>query len=188
MHQGLETAKFGSGLAIRMRADPTHQAWLMYYDHGDATSDPAVAATKGFFGSEVKNINRLADIDILIGSPTGAAHVLIEIEERPCSPKKILGDILALLLCNGFAVRVGQEQRVFRTSPETRVIVAGVLPSAGHRLQKVEDVILPRLHQLGGLSDGISPANVHLVFSESVQASLQKTQGLLESWGVLGAA
>jgi hypothetical protein len=160
----------------------------MYYDHGDTRSDPAVAATKGFFGSEVKSFNRLADVDILIGTATGAALVLIEIEERPSSPKKILGDILALLLCNGFAVRVGQEQRVFRPSPETRVIVAGVLPGAGHRLEKVEDVIGPRLHQLQPLADGICPVNVHLIFAQSTEASLQKTEDLLVSWGLLGAA
>jgi hypothetical protein len=188
MPQGLETGKFGSWLATIMRADPRHQPWVVYYDHGDARSDPAVAATKGFFGSEVKNINRLADVDILIGSAAGAAHVLIEVEERPCSPKKILGDILALLLCNGFAVSVDQDQRVFRGSPDTRVIIAGVLPSAGHRIEKVEDVIVPRLRQLHGLSDGISPSNVHLIFSETIQASLRRTEGLLASWGLLGAA
>ncbi|MDZ7391638.1 MAG: hypothetical protein ONB25_01875, partial [candidate division KSB1 bacterium] len=150
MPQGLETGKFGSRLAARMRNDLRYEGWSIYYDHGDATMDPAVAAIKGFFGAEVKNVNRLADVDVLIGSPDGAARVLIEIEERPCSPKKILGDIFALLLCNRFAVRKGQEQRVFRASPSTRVIVAGVLPGRGHRLCKVEDVIVPRLYQLQG--------------------------------------
>jgi hypothetical protein len=154
----------------------------VFYDHGDAALDPAVAATKGFFGFEVKNLNRLADIDILVASPEGIAEVLIEIEERPSTPKKILGDILAVLLCNRFAVRVAGQQRTFGVSPRTQLVVAGVLPDRGYRLRKIQEVINPRLHQLEGLPDGVSPRNVHLVFNATIPTTTKKLEGLLGCW------
>lgn len=188
MRQGHETGQFGSRLAALIRANSAYRGWHVYYDHGDPALDTAVAATKGFFGTEVKNLSRLADIDILIASPDGIAHVLIEIEERPCAPKKILGDTLAVLLCNQFAVRVGGEQRTFGVSPDTRLIVAGVLPDRGHRLRKIEDVIGPRLQQLQGLPDGISPKNVQLIFSGTITATIKKLEALVASWLPSGAA
>jgi hypothetical protein len=177
--QGYETGLFGRRIAARIRGDPACRGWEVFYDHGDRSLDPAVAATKGFFGSEVKNLNRLADIDVLIASPNGAAVILIEIEERPCTPKKILGDALAILLCNRFAVRVVGGQRTFGISPETRLVVAGVVPDRGNRLRKIDEVIGPRLRELPGMADGISPSNVRLVFSSTIAATMEKLEALV---------
>ena len=102
-------------------------------------------------------------------------------------PKKILGDILAVLMCNRFAVRVGGEQRTFGISPGTRLIVAGVLPDQGYRLRKVEEVIGPRVHELQGLPDGISPKNVQLIFTTTITASIKKLEALVASWLPPGA-
>jgi hypothetical protein len=188
MRQGYETGKFGSQLAARIRASAAHSGWHVYYDHGDPTVDASVAAIKGFFGTAVTNLNRLADIDILIASPDGIAQLLIEIEESPSAPKKILGDILAVLFCNQFAVRVLGKQRTFRVSPETRLTVAGVLPDRGYRLRKIDEVIRPRLQQLEGFADGISPKNVQLVFSGTIAATLKKLDALVASQFGVGAA
>jgi hypothetical protein len=188
MRQGYETGKFGSRLAARIRASAAYSGWHVYYDHGDPTLDASVAATKGFFGTDVKNLNRLADIDILIASPDRIAQLLIEIEERPSAPKKILGDTLAVLLCNQFTVRILGEQRTFRVSPETRLIVAGVLPDRGHRLRKIDEVVRPRLQQLEGLADGISPKNVQFVFSGTIAATLKKLDALVAAQFAVGAA
>ena len=182
IQQGIRTGQFGSRLASRVRGDPSLNGWVVFYDHGDRSLDAAVAATKGFFGSEVKNLNRLADIDVLVASPDEVAAILIEIEERAASPKKVLGDVLAILLCNRFAVRAMGVQRAFRVSPETRLVVAGLVPDRGNRLRKIEQVIGPRLQQLAGLPDGISPKNVHLVFSATIDATLTKLEILLASW------
>jgi hypothetical protein len=161
----------------------------VYYDHGDTAVDASVAATKGFFGTDVKNLNRLADIDILIASPDRVARLLIEIEERPCSPKKILGDTLAVLLCSRFAVRVkGGEQQIFMISAETRLIVAGVVPDRGYRLRKIDEVIGPRIQRLEGLADGISPKNVQFVFSGTITATLNKLDALVTTQLADGAA
>ncbi|MCL5265522.1 MAG: hypothetical protein M1343_10110 [Chloroflexi bacterium] len=179
MRQGLETREFGRRLAAHLLTSAEHRGWFVYYDHGDATLDANVAATKGFFGTTVKNLNRLADIDVLVASPDGMAQLLIEIEERACSPKKILGDILAVLLCNQFAVRVQGHQQKFAISPSTKLIVAGVVPDRGQRLLKVEEIIQPRIHQLQGLPDAISPTNVELVFSATLQQTLNKLNAMI---------
>jgi hypothetical protein len=121
MRQGLETGQFGRRLAERLQQSALHRDWVVYYDHGDTSVDSKVAATKGFFGTSVKNLNRLADVDILVASNDGIAQLLIEVEERACSPKKILGDVLATLLCNQFAVRVQGRQQLFALSPATRL-------------------------------------------------------------------
>jgi len=94
-----------------------------------------VNAIKGFFGQKVDNRNRLADIDMLIALPDKVTRVLIEIEERACYPKKNLEDVLATLLRNHFAVLVQGHQELFEVSPSTKLIVAGVGPNSGKRLQ-----------------------------------------------------
>ena len=179
MRLGYETGQFGIRLAARIRSSSAHSGWHVYYDHGDPALDASVAATKGFFGTDVNNLNRLADIDILVASPNCIAQLLIEIEERPCSPKKILGDTLAILLCNQFAVCVHGEQWTFRASPATRLIVAGVIPDRGNRLRKIDEVIGPRLHRLEGLTDGISPKNVQYVFKRTIAATLEKLDAIV---------
>jgi hypothetical protein len=184
MRQGHHTGTFGSQLAARLRASADHAEWIVFYDHGDTTVDSSVAATKGFFGDRVANLNRLADIDVLIASPDRVARILIEIEERACSPKKMLGDVLAALLCNRFAVRVQGRQELFEVASSTKLIVAGVVPTRGHRLQKISEVITPRLHQLSGLSDGISPRNVEFVFTDSIEGTITKLERMtLEDFG-----
>lgn len=179
MQQGLETGEFGRRLATRMLASNEHQGWSIYYDHGNPTVGTNVAATKGFFGTTVKNLNRLADIDVLVASPDGVAQLLIEIEERACSPKKILGDILAVLLCNQFAVRVQGHQQKFVIAPSTKLIVAGVLPDRGHRLIKVEKIIQPRIHQLQTLPDTIWPRNVELKISSTFRQTLSRLDAMI---------
>ena len=152
----------------------------MYYDHGDTAIDASVAATKGFFETEDGNLDWLADIDILVASPDCIAQLLIEIEERPCSPKKILGDTLAILLSNRLAVHVHREERmIFKISPDTLLIVAGVVPDSGHRLKTINDVIDPQIHRLEGLTDGISPKNVQYVFNKMIEDTFEKLDSIV---------
>jgi hypothetical protein len=91
---GYETAQFGRRLAASLQEMARYRDWVRPWRHECRCH---VAATKGFFGKAVKNLNRLADIDVLVASDDGKARLLIEIEERACSPKKILGDVLAAL-------------------------------------------------------------------------------------------
>jgi hypothetical protein len=144
--QGAACRQFGCWLTQHLSENDKSKIWVKYYDHGDKTADCNVAAIKGFVGKEVCNGNRLADADVVLVR-NGFARLLIEIEERPCSPKKILGDVLAHLMCDQYAVvRVGQRGRqdyLKVGKKETRLIIAGVLPSTGVRLEKVNSVIGP---------------------------------------------
>ena len=62
MQQGVETGKFGSCLAAQIRKDSAYSGWHVYYDHGDAALDMSIDAIRGFFGTEVRNLNRVADM------------------------------------------------------------------------------------------------------------------------------
>jgi hypothetical protein len=166
--QGVETGKFGGWLTDYIESSPKHLGFKVFFDHGNQNRYPNVLAPKAFFGDTVSNSNRLADLDIVVLRPDGVADLIIEIEERPCSPKKILGDVLALMLCNQIAVRVDGEQDYFRLSPETTLIVAGVQPGGGQRLKKIEHVLQPRLHALAAPVDSIDPKQIQLVFAEQI--------------------
>ena len=179
MQQGYQTGRFGSRLARQVASSSAHSGWQVFYDHGDPTLDEHVAATKGFFGADIQNLNRLADIDILVASPDNIAQLLIEIEERPSPPKKLLGDALAILLCNRLAVRVHGEQRTFRISSVTRLIIAGVVPDSGYGRRKIDEVISPRLRRLDGFADGVAPKNVQFVFRSTIEEALEELDAIV---------
>ncbi|MDQ4077463.1 MAG: hypothetical protein M3220_14600, partial [Chloroflexota bacterium] len=138
---GEETGRFGEWLGDLLTSKQREEQTIFYYDHGNQEADPHVAAIKGFVGQTVSNRNRLADIDVMLASPAGKVQLLIEIEERPMSPKKLLGDLLALLLCNQVAVH----KHYFRITPHTHLVIAGYFPAGGQGRAKVEEVIQPRL-------------------------------------------
>lgn len=179
MAQGCETGEFGRRWATQFRSAPLHPDLSIYYDHGNPLADASVVATKGFFGADVSNLNRLADIDILVASSNQTAEMLIEIEERACSPKKILGDVLAALICNRFAVNLGGHQHNFEVSPTTTLVVAGIAPDRGCRLQKIEQILLPRIRQVGGLPGGIRPHNVSLVFARDIRETIRRLDKIM---------
>lgn len=172
MRQGIETGKFGSRLRELLESQPNSGAWHVYYDHGDKSSDPHVAAIKGSFGGDLSNSTRLSDLDILIGSSDKKAQFLIEIEERSCSPKKILGDLFAALLCDRFDVKTKEGRVRFEATPETRLIVCGIQPAHGKRIKKINDTITPRLHALSSTPNGILPQNIALIFTKSINETL----------------
>lgn len=180
--QGQNTGDFGLWLTNYIKNTPAYQEFQVYYDHGDSSTKEAnVVAIKGFIGENVTNLNRLTDIDVMIVSPNGSVSLLIEIEERYSSPKKILGAVLAGLICNRFAVRLNGKQHNFSVVASTKLIVAGIVPSSGHRLNKIEKTILPRIKQLPGLGDGLNPGNIDLVFSENIQATIEKLRSIIKN-------
>jgi hypothetical protein len=132
-----------------------------------------VVAIKGFFGDTVSNTSRLADVDVVVVKPNGEIAILIEIEESSASPKKLVGDIFAILMCNRFVVRDGEEQRCFEVTPETKLIVAGV-GSSGRQMKKVREVIVPRLGQFEAPADGVKLRNVRLIVEEDLPTVLDK--------------
>jgi len=177
--QGVNTGAFGKWVSEYLTSLAAYAGYKVYYDHGDTTVESNVVATKGIFGDKATNLTRLADVDVIIVKPDDTIRLLFEIEERPVSPKKILGNVLACLLCNRFAVKVSdntrtkkKKQKYFGIADDTVLLVAGVVPTSGARLKKICDTIQPRMHLLSGLKDAIRPANIHLYFTGDIRSTI----------------
>ncbi|MEA3376092.1 MAG: hypothetical protein U9R72_07865 [Chloroflexota bacterium] len=176
--QGVATARFGEDLAKEFGS-----RYVVYYDHGNPDRRDNVAACKAFYGAPgegVHNVNRLADVDALLADSDGRALVLIEIEERPSSPKKILGDIFALAMSNHVAVGRG-DQKYFAIGAHTRLVIAGVLTGKGASREKVETLIAARLSSFHREKRELSLGNVRLVFRESIEAALKDAFSSVEA-------
>ena len=59
-------------------------------------------------------------------------------------------------------------------TPETRLVIAGVLPEGGHRLEKLEQTIQPRLAPLKGLPGGLEPAKIELLFATRTKQAMDQ--------------
>ncbi len=176
--QGVATSRFGED-----RVEEFGDQYVVCYDRGDPEKSENVAACKAFCGSPgegVHNVNRLADVDALIADASGRALVLIEIEERPSSPKKSVGDIFALAMSNHVAVDRG-DQAYFSIWAYTQAIIAGVLPEKGARREKVEAFIAARLASFHREKHELSLRNVRLVYRDSLEAALDDTLSYVEA-------
>jgi len=176
--QGVATARFGENLAKEFGS-----RYVVYYDHGDPRKSDSVAACKAFYGTPgegVHNANRLADVDALIADSDGRALILIEIEERPSSPKKIVGDIFALAMSNHVAVGRG-DQAHFAIGAHTQVIIVGLLPEKGAGREKVDTVIKARLSSFCREEYELSLHNVRLVFRELLEVALNDAFSSVEA-------
>ena len=178
---GVETGRFGKWLSQYLEDTPGYQSYSVYYDHGDRQANPNVVKVKGFFGDTVTSTSRLADVDIMVVKPSGEIAILIEIEESSATPKKLVGDLFTILMCNRFAVRGTGGQKYFNIAPETRLIVAGVGATAG-QLKKVQGIIRSRLSQFEAPADSIGLKNVSLIVEQDLSAMIEKlTERVRES-------
>jgi len=171
---GIRTGEFGLWLA---RYLDKNSQYSIYYDHGDRQGDPNVAAIKGFYGQTVTNKNRLVDTDVIVvNNDNNSIVLLIEIEETEMSPKKLLGDVFATLMCNRFALKVKNKQKYFRASPNTKLIVAGVVQKLGDGQDKIENTITTRLQQFVVPGDAIQIDKITFVFGEDISGMLEKLE------------
>jgi len=170
---GEQTGMFGRWLTQYLEDTPMYRQYLLYYDHGCKQSEPNVVVIKGFWGESVTNKNRLADVDLIVANPNKEAMLLIEIEERESSPKKILGDVFAILMCNHFAVRQNNVQHYFNITPETKLIVAGIVPTKVHK-KRINEIIGLRLQKFTSPDNSIDVKNVAFVFRENISSTIEE--------------
>jgi len=175
--QGIETDGFGKWLTSLVATNPALAGYRVFYDHGDSAL-PNVAAIKGFYGTSVTNLNRLADVDVMVVGPDDQVVLLVEIEERECSPKKIIGDAATIGMCNRFAVGRGFLQQYFGVSPTTRLVISGVMPDRGNRIKKIDAVLGPRFQESPGFEYGVSPSLVDFVFEPDITALLTRLKAI----------
>ena len=178
---GKHTGEFGCWLTQYLAGTNRYHDYIVYYDHGDSQAESNVAVIHGFRGSEVTNVTRLAGVDVMVATPDGDLVLLIEIEESAMSPKKLLGDLMAILMCGGFAVKTDVGHQYFRIGPDTCFIVAGVVSLKGSKLRKLTEVIAPRLAEFGRLSDAIDPGNVSLLFESDIQTTIATLMDLVRA-------
>lgn len=167
--QGRDTDGFGQWLTAYVAGSPASLGYRVFYDHGDSSLEN-VAAIKGFYGDAVTNTNRLADVDVMVVSRSGEIVLLVEIEERASSPKKVFGDAVTILMCNRFAVGRGKRQEYFEVTEATSLLISGVMPDRGNRIRKIHEIAAPRFRAFGGVEGGILPGNVNFVFGPSIEA------------------
>lgn len=170
---GIKTGEFGKWLTKFLSNNPEYHHYVVYYDHGDKETSPNVVAIKGFYGVEITRGNKFSDVDVMVVNPNREIMLVIEIEERPSSPKKIVGDIVANLVCNRYAVRLGNENQYFEITPETMIILAGTISTKGSKVTQLEEVIIPRLQELVSPQDGINQNNVAYVFRKDIESTIE---------------
>lgn len=184
---GKMTGEFGAWLTNFIRGNDFGQSLDVYFDHGDKESFPNVVEIKGIYGNTVHRRNHLADIDVIVVNDKDEAILLIEIEESKSatSPKKLLGIIFAILCCNHAGVGVKNRQKIFKISPKTRLVVATHLRKRSGLPKKIDEVILPRLHQFMIPQDAIPIENISFVVEKTLMELLDnlksKTKELLAS-------
>ncbi len=173
--QGHMTCEFGKWLTANVNEIGAPSDYVVFYDHGDSQEENVVAI-KGFCGDEVCNKNRLADVDVMIAKPSGRIVLLIEIEERHATPKKIIGDAATLLMCTKFAVRKEKEQKTYTVDRNSRLLIALILPDHGDRQRKVSEVLAPRFKSFSGFKQGVRPGQVEFLSDGSIKELREKLE------------
>lgn len=175
MAHGVETGKFGRWLTEQLAVVKPELNYRVFFDHGqlhnEGAGKPETVAIKGFYGEQVSNANRLADIDIAVVNANNRVKILIEIEERESSPKKIVGDVFTIAMCNHIEVKLEKRSHVFAITSETTLIVAGVINPKGSKLAQLQEVLSPRI-QAFSAQDGLLLTNVKFLFTASIQSTL----------------
>ena len=134
-----------------------HPAWAVYHDDVGERRERLWA----HMGSKPHAWANLSGVDILLGdAESGKAILVLEIEETACSPKKLLGDVCALALCE--FVTAGRDDRHYAVTPETDLWVCFPANPRAHQLERDEQA-LERLQEAWG---GTLPVRVRLVVSD----------------------
>lgn len=174
---GEQTCKFGKKLR-----DLFYPEYEVFYDHGDPNIDDGVAACRAFFGDKARNTNILADIDIFIGHGEEAI-ALIEIEETSSSPKKIIGDIFAIAMCNKVKIRLrnkeykqGEPHEIYKITNKTRLFIGGKVIQDGRKEKKINKIIKPGIDSFKRKGDKLNLNNVNLTFYPALSKVFDKIE------------
>jgi hypothetical protein len=178
---GIYTGRFGEWLTKYIQNSTRFRNFPFYFDHGNQQQWPNVAAIKGYYGENLSRQSQLAQVDMMIASPEHEIVLLIEIEENPSSPKKIVGDVFTILMCNHFAVRSQNVQHTFQITPATRFVFAGWAMGEGSKLDQLYKVISPRIQNFTTPNDGIRSNNVIYILTDQLSSTLVELQKYIET-------
>jgi len=175
---GEKTGQFGLWLTEYLQEQHPDKHYIVYYDHGDPLEHDNVKVIKGFLGEEVRNENRLTDIDILVANQEKEILLLIEIEESPISPKTLLGDIFTCLASTKFSV-LDEDQKKFTASHSSRLIIAGFHPNQKRR-KYYGDSFRCRVGEFSAPADAIFINNVEFIIDSDLDTCLGKLRQRIE--------
>ena len=171
---GEQTGIFGEWLTQYINGLSNYQDYNVYYDHGDQSINPNVTVIYGLVGDNITRKTQLAQVDVMVTNPNNELDLLIEIEESECSPKKILGDLFTLLMCNNYAIKITSGHQFFNNVRDSKLIIAGVVSTKGTKVQQIEEVILPRLDGFKSPEDSIDINNLTLVFKGNIDETISE--------------
>jgi hypothetical protein len=171
---GENTGLFGQWLSSYIRGIPRYKDYLVYYDHGDPVVDSNVVAIKGIAGERVNRINQLSQVDIMVANPNHEILALVEIEEGYCSPKKIIGDTFSHLMCDRYSILQAGRAEYFSITPETHLIISGLLSPKGAKFKQLEQVIRTRIRRFSLPVGSIAMDNVEFIFKETIAVVLEE--------------
>ena len=177
---GEQTGLFGEWLANCLASHPEFSQYTVYYDHGDRQANRNVVAIKGFYGAELSTKNQLTQADVMVVKPNHEIAMVIEVEERASSPKKVIGDIVANIMCNRFSTSSGGIHQYFDVTFETTLVIAGIISTKGSKVTQLDNVIMHRLRQFKTPLGGISLNNVTLVFRENIETTVDSLKKLIK--------
>ena len=167
---GEKTGQFGLWLTNYVCEKKADEDYLVYYDHGDPALHDNVKVIKGFIGEQVKNANRLTDIDVLVANQNREILLLIEIEESPISPKTLLGDVFASLVSTKFSV-LEDEHVNFTVTSNSRLIIAGFHPNRERRKSYCVD-IRRKIGEFSVPGDSVSVDNIEFIIESDLESCL----------------
>ena len=171
MKSGEQTGEFGYWLDNSLKEKSSE--YSVYYDHGD-TKLENVGVIQGFVGTQPKKVNTLAEVDVMVVDRNGNIKLLIEIEDKSSpSPKKLLGVVFSIILCDQFAFGVGETKQYFKITPDTILIVAGFVNPKGKKGEQINEVIKPRLNEIEMPKRLLKFENISFVFEKDIETTLE---------------
>lgn len=131
--RGKETEKLGKKLTKYVKK--SHSTVQVFYDHGTSKKKNVGRIMPYLRQAEYNRLSTLSGIDIMI-TRKNRVVILIEIEERGASPKKIIGDILNIF----FAKNVRFKGNIDYDIKNTTVLICSKVKTGGLSAKKTEEI------------------------------------------------
>lgn len=171
MEHGKYTGMMGKRLYEKYR-ETVHQ---VFYDHGkDPREEPHYCKPTPFFGA-YSSASTMSCVDVaVLNQDSSSIELIAEIEESGHEPKKIIGDIVSLLLSE--KIRIGNKDYGLGKTPLVLRVLTGEKGKAREKIERIRD----RLSKLCE-KDASDCVNVVLVFEAELARLVDSVQANIEN-------
>ena len=171
---------FGMWLADYLAGIPQYEDYLVHCERARGEPKLSVMEARRGLRGPANMESRLADVDVMVAKPNKDLVVLVQIETEVASPKRILGAVLAILMCNRLALELDGVQQYYKIGPETKFVLAGTMTTGAYAVRRIKETIWPRLQHFAITGDGIDPKNVIFVFRRPLSSTMRALRQLME--------